>query len=73
MVPPFYDSLLAKLIVRAPSRDEAIAKMVGALTSFTVAGVPTTIPMHLAILESEAFRTGAYDTRAIPGWNSAAG
>jgi len=68
VVPPFYDSLLAKLIVRAATREEAIAKMVGALTSFTVAGVPTTIPMHLAILQSEAFRTGAYDTRSIPGW-----
>jgi acetyl-CoA carboxylase biotin carboxylase subunit len=68
VVPPFYDSLLAKLIVRGATRDEAIAKMVGALTAFTVEGVPTTIPMHLAILKSEAFRTGAYDTRSIPGW-----
>ncbi len=68
VVPPFYDSLLAKLIVRAATRDEAIAKMIGALTAFRVEGVPTTIPMHLAILKSEAFRTGAYDTRAIPGW-----
>jgi acetyl-CoA carboxylase biotin carboxylase subunit len=68
VVPPFYDSLLAKLIVRAATRDEAIAKMVGALGAFTVEGVPTTIPMHLAILKSEAFRTGDYDTRTIPGW-----
>ena len=68
VVPPFYDSLLAKLIVRAATRDEAIAKMIRALQSFTVAGVPTTIPMHVAILQSEAFRTGAYDTRSIPGW-----
>jgi acetyl-CoA carboxylase, biotin carboxylase subunit len=68
VVPPFYDSLLAKLIVRAGNRDEAIAKMIGALSAFTVEGVPTTIPMHLAILKSDAFRTGAYDTRSIPGW-----
>jgi len=68
VVPPFYDSLLAKLIVRAATRDEAIAKMIGALGAFVVEGVPTTIPMHVAILESEAFRTGAYDTRSIPGW-----
>src|SRR5574338_1269509 len=46
VVPPFYDSLLAKLIVRANTRDEAIAKMIGALSAFTVEGVPTTIPMH---------------------------
>jgi acetyl-CoA carboxylase biotin carboxylase subunit len=68
VVPPFYDSLLAKLIVKAPTRDEAIAKMIGALGAFTVEGVPTTIPMHIAILQSDAFCTGAYDTRSIPGW-----
>jgi acetyl-CoA carboxylase biotin carboxylase subunit len=70
VVPPFYDSLLAKLIVKAPSRDEAIAKMIGALSAFTVEGVPTTIPMHIAILKSDAFRTGDYDTRTIPGWST---
>jgi acetyl-CoA carboxylase biotin carboxylase subunit len=68
VVPPFYDSLLAKVIVRGATRDEAIATMVGALTAFTVEGVPTTIPMHIAILTSQAFRTGDYDTRSIPGW-----
>jgi len=68
VVPPFYDSLLAKLIVRGTTRDNAIETMIGALTAFEVEGVPTTIPMHLAILKSEAFRTGAYDTRSIPGW-----
>ena len=68
VVPPFYDSLLAKLIVREDTRDAAIAKMLGALTVFEVEGVPTTIPMHLAILKSDAFRTGTYDTRTIPGW-----
>jgi acetyl-CoA carboxylase biotin carboxylase subunit len=68
VVPPFYDSLLAKLIVRAATRDAAIDKMLGALRSFRVEGVPTTIPMHAKILASDAFRTGAYDTRSIPGW-----
>jgi len=68
VVPPFYDSLLAKVIVRGSDRAEAIAKMIAALSTFTVEGVPTTIPMHLAILKSEPFRTGSYDTRAIPGW-----
>ncbi|HET7501441.1 MAG TPA: biotin carboxylase N-terminal domain-containing protein [Kofleriaceae bacterium] len=70
--PPFYDSLLAKLIVRAASRNAAIDKMIGALSVFEVAGVPTTIPMHLAILNSAEFRTGRYDTRSIPGWPPAA-
>jgi len=73
VVPPFYDSLIAKLIVRAADRDAAIAKMIAALSAFEVAGVPTTIPMHLAILRSEAFRTSRYDTRSIPGWPPAVG
>jgi acetyl-CoA carboxylase, biotin carboxylase subunit len=68
VVPPFYDSLLAKVIVRGADRADAIARMMQALSAFTVGGVPTTIPMHLAILSSEAFRSGRYDTRAIPGW-----
>jgi acetyl-CoA carboxylase biotin carboxylase subunit len=68
VVPPFYDSLLAKLIVRGATRDDAIAKMIAALTAFRVDGVPTTIPMHIKILQSDAFRTGNYDTRTIPGW-----
>ena len=68
VVPPFYDSLLAKVIVRGVDRPDAIARMTQALSAFTVAGVPTTIPMHLAILASPAFREGTYDTRAIPGW-----
>ena len=68
VVPPFYDSLLAKLIVRGSDRADAITRMLVALRAFHVEGVPTTIPMHVAILESEAFRSGNYDTRAIPGW-----
>jgi acetyl-CoA carboxylase biotin carboxylase subunit len=68
VVPPFYDSLLAKVIVRGRDRDDAIARMITALSELVVEGVPTTIPMHLAILRSDAFRTGRYDTRAIPGW-----
>ncbi len=68
VVPPFYDSLLAKLIVKAPDRPQAIEKMLAALAAFDVQGVPTTIGMHRQILASEAFRTGAYDTRSIPGW-----
>ncbi len=68
IVPPFYDSLLAKLIVKGSDRADAIQRMIAALSSFQVAGVPTTIPMHFAIMNSEAFRSGRYDTRSIPGW-----
>ncbi len=68
VVPPFYDSLLAKVIVRGTDRADAIERMIAALSSFEVGGVPTTIPMHIAIMNSEAFRSGRYDTRSIPGW-----
>jgi acetyl-CoA carboxylase biotin carboxylase subunit len=68
VVPPFYDSLLAKVIAHGKDRDDAIAKLIAALECFEVGGVPTTIPMHIAILRSEPFRSGAYDTRSIPGW-----
>ena len=51
VVPPFYDSLLAKVIVTGRDRADAIARMIAALSAFQVAGVPTTIPMHIAILE----------------------
>jgi acetyl-CoA carboxylase biotin carboxylase subunit len=68
VVPPFYDSLLAKVIVLGRDRDDAIARMIAALSAFHVEGVPTTIPMHLAILGSEPFRRNSYDTRSIPGW-----
>jgi len=68
VVPPFYDSLLAKLIVKGADRADAIERMLAALAAFEVEGVPTTIPMHRAILASDAFRTGRYDTRSIPGW-----
>ena len=68
VVPPFYDSLLAKVIVKGRDRADAIDRMIAALGAFEVAGVPTTIPMHVAILKSAAFRAGDYDTRTIPGW-----
>jgi acetyl-CoA carboxylase biotin carboxylase subunit len=61
-VPPFYDSLLAKVICRAKSREECIVKMQRALQEFIIEGVKTTIPFHLALLENEEFRSGKYDT-----------
>ena len=68
VIPPFYDSLLAKLIVKAADRPAAIAKMQAALAAFRVEGVPTTIAMHRQIIASDAFARGDYDTRHIPGW-----
>jgi acetyl-CoA carboxylase biotin carboxylase subunit len=58
----FYDPLLAKLIVSAPSRDEAIEHSVAALEAFHVEGVKHNIPAHLKVLRSPEFRAGDYDT-----------
>jgi acetyl-CoA carboxylase, biotin carboxylase subunit len=63
VIPPFYDSMIGKLIVHAESRDKAIAKMAEALDNFTVEGVPTTIPLHRTILASEAFQSNNFHTR----------
>ncbi|MEM6791430.1 MAG: biotin carboxylase N-terminal domain-containing protein [Myxococcota bacterium] len=67
-VPPFYDSLLCKVIAHADTRDAACDRMLAALDDLVCVGVPTTAPMHRAILRDEAFRRGDYDTRAIPGF-----
>ena len=60
-IPPFYDSMIAKLIVRARSRDGAIKRMRHALSEFIVEGVPTTIPFHQRIFELPEFVAGDYD------------
>jgi acetyl-CoA carboxylase biotin carboxylase subunit len=72
-VPPFYDSLICKVIAHGADRDAACDRMIAALEELRCEGVPTTVPMHLAILRSPAFRSGDYDTRAIPGWPPAEG
>ncbi|MBK7645150.1 MAG: acetyl-CoA carboxylase biotin carboxylase subunit [Planctomycetes bacterium] len=71
-IPPYYDSLIAKVIAHGNTREEAIATMLRTLGESKVEGVPTTIPLHLAVLASAEFRDGKYDTRTIPGWKSAA-
>ena len=67
VVPPFYDSLICKVIAHGKDREAARKRMISALKELRCIGIHTTIPMHLQILESEAFRTGDYDTRHIPG------
>ena len=63
VVPPYYDSLIAKLIVHGCDRAEAIAKMERALSQFIVRGIETSIPMHQAIFADEGFRAGEFDTK----------
>ncbi|MXV43848.1 acetyl-CoA carboxylase biotin carboxylase subunit [Saccharibacter sp. 17.LH.SD] len=59
-IPPYYDSMVAKLIVHAPTRDEAIARMKRALHECVVEGVKTVIPLHEKILDDPEFRAGEY-------------
>ncbi len=58
----FYDSLIAKLIVWAQTRDEVLARMKRSLAEFRIAGVRTTVPFHLNVLADEEFMRGEYDT-----------
>ncbi|HEU4593774.1 MAG TPA: acetyl-CoA carboxylase biotin carboxylase subunit [Pyrinomonadaceae bacterium] len=62
-VPPFYDSLIAKLIVHARTREVAIARMRRALEVMVVEGIKTTIPLHLSIMDDPHFRAGEYSTK----------
>jgi acetyl-CoA carboxylase biotin carboxylase subunit len=62
MIPPYYDSLIAKLIVHGCDRAEAIAKMERALSQFVVQGVETSISLHQEIFQDAGFRAGKFDT-----------
>ena len=63
MIPPFYDSMIAKVITVAKTRDEAISKMERALDEFIIEGVKTTIPFHQALMKNEDYRKGVYTTK----------
>ncbi|MEO8727040.1 MAG: acetyl-CoA carboxylase biotin carboxylase subunit, partial [Acidobacteriaceae bacterium] len=63
VIPPYYDSLIAKLIVHGRDREEAIARMLRALDMFIVEGIYTTIPLHKRILHDPEFRVGNFDTK----------
>src|SRR5271169_1156154 len=63
VVPPYYDSLIAKLIVHGNDREEAMQRMKRALGMFIVEGIHTTIPLHSRIFEDEEFRAGKFDTK----------
>jgi acetyl-CoA carboxylase, biotin carboxylase subunit len=63
VVPPYYDSLIAKLIAHGKDRNEAMARMQRALDMFVVEGIYTTIPLHRGIFQDEEFREGKFDTK----------
>lgn len=61
-VPPYYDSLIAKLVVFAQTRDGAVSKMLSALDEFTIEGIKTTIPFHRQVMQDDRFARGTFDT-----------
>ncbi|MGE7601272.1 acetyl-CoA carboxylase biotin carboxylase subunit [Peribacillus sp. NPDC097675] len=64
-IPPYYDSMIAKLIVHAPTREEAIEKMKRALGEFVIEGIKTTIPFHIKLLQHEQFVSGEFNTKFL--------
>ena len=64
-IPPYYDSMIAKLIVKGKNREEAIQRMKRALQEFLIEGVDTTIPFHLRVLDNEDFKKGTIYTNFI--------
>ena len=62
-IPPHYDSMIAKLIVSAQTREECIVKIERALSEFTIEGIKTTIPLHLKLMKDPEFRAGNFTTK----------
>ena len=61
-IPPHYDSMIAKLIVTAQTREGALIKMKRALEEMVIEGVETTIPFHLKLMDDEQFKSGNFTT-----------
>ncbi len=68
VIPPHYDSMIAKLITVAQTREEAIATMERALSEFVVEGIKTTIPFHLQMLKDPNFIAGQFNTQYLNTW-----
>lgn len=60
-IPPYYDSLISKLIVHGKTREEALMRLRRSLEEYVINGVNTTIPLHMALVEDDEFRSGVYD------------
>jgi acetyl-CoA carboxylase, biotin carboxylase subunit len=64
-IPPYYDSMIGKLIAVAQTRDEALNTMYRALSEYTIEGIKTTIPFHLQLMQDERFRSGDFNTKFL--------
>jgi acetyl-CoA carboxylase biotin carboxylase subunit len=69
MIPPNYDSMIAKLIVTAQSREEVIVRMKRALGEFVIEGVKTTIPFHLKLMDDPQFKAGNFTTKFLESFD----
>jgi acetyl-CoA carboxylase, biotin carboxylase subunit len=65
VIPPFYDSMIAKLIVSAQTREEALVRMKRALSEMVIEGVKTTIPFHLKLMDDPQFKAGNFTTKFL--------
>ncbi|MDE3183065.1 MAG: acetyl-CoA carboxylase biotin carboxylase subunit [Bacteroidota bacterium] len=68
VIPPYYDSMIGKLITMAQTRDEAIDTMYRALSEYVIEGIKTTIPFHLQLMQNEDFRKGNFTTKFLEGF-----
>jgi len=67
-IPPYYDSMIAKIIAVARTREEAINTMHRALSEYVIEGIHTTIPFHLQLMKDERFRAGDFNTKFLEGF-----
>jgi acetyl-CoA carboxylase biotin carboxylase subunit len=65
VIPPYYDSMIGKLITIARTRNEAIDTMYRALSEYVIEGIKTTIPFHLQLMQDERFRSGEFNTKFL--------
>tara|TARA_Y100000817_G_scaffold216569_1_gene170453 strand:- start:47 stop:526 length:480 start_codon:yes stop_codon:yes gene_type:complete len=65
VIPPFYDSMIAKLIVSGQTREEAIVRMKRALQEMVIEGIKTTIPFHIKLMDDPTFRSGHFTTKFL--------
>ena len=70
VIPPHYDSMIAKLVVHAETRTDAIQRMKRALNEFIIEGVKTTIPLHIKILDDPQFQKGDISTKFMERYNN---
>jgi acetyl-CoA carboxylase, biotin carboxylase subunit len=67
-IPPYYDSMIAKIIAVAQTREEAINTMERALSEYVIEGIKTTVPFHLKLMKDEKFRSGDFNTKFMDTW-----